>query len=194
MYLFFYENKATGSQIHRSFILIGPSVTMLFVCVQLSLPLSLGLLGALSIVRFRTPIKEPEEIGFLMLLIAASIGIATFNFLFVLLLYIAVFAALLLRAAGNRALPWTRHKGGVLLLNLSDEVYRENGDRLQELLKKQFKGLSLESMASTEGTTNLQYLFARESGSDWNTFQKSLHEAVPYNKMNMHLTSPARIP
>ena len=29
--------------------------------VLLSLPLSLGLLGALSIVRFRTPIKEPEE-------------------------------------------------------------------------------------------------------------------------------------
>ena len=42
-------------------LLIGPSVTLLFICVQLSLPLSLGLLGALSIVRFRVPIKEPEE-------------------------------------------------------------------------------------------------------------------------------------
>jgi hypothetical protein len=37
MYLFFYENRATGSQIHRAFALISPSVTMLFICVQLPL-------------------------------------------------------------------------------------------------------------------------------------------------------------
>ena len=38
--------------------------------------MSLGLLGALSIVRFRTPIKEPEEIGFLMVVIATSLAIS----------------------------------------------------------------------------------------------------------------------
>jgi len=31
------------------------------------------LLGALSIVRFRTPIKEPEEIGFIMLVVASAL-------------------------------------------------------------------------------------------------------------------------
>ena len=76
LYLYFYENRSTGSRIHRSFPLLGVSVTTLFVCIQFSLPLSLGLLGALSIVRFRTPIKEPEEIGFIMLVIAASIACA----------------------------------------------------------------------------------------------------------------------
>ncbi|MGK0301051.1 MAG: hypothetical protein ACI89X_001925, partial [Planctomycetota bacterium] len=67
-YSMFFERRSTGSDIHRAFPALGTAITGVFICLQFSLPLSLGLLGALSIVRFRTPIKEPEEIGFLMLL------------------------------------------------------------------------------------------------------------------------------
>src|SRR5688572_10498829 len=74
LYVHFYSNRATGSQVHRAFPLLGISITAIFVTIQFSLPLSLGLLGALSIVRFRTPIKEPEEIGFIMLVIAKPIS------------------------------------------------------------------------------------------------------------------------
>ena len=43
--------------------------------VKSSLALSLGLVGALSIVRFRTPIKEPEELAYLFLSIATGLGL-----------------------------------------------------------------------------------------------------------------------
>lgn len=43
--------------------------------VKSSLALSLGLVGALSIVRFRTPIKEPEELAYLFLSIAIGLGL-----------------------------------------------------------------------------------------------------------------------
>ena len=52
-----------------------------FLGIQTSIPLGLGLLGALSFVRFRTPVKDPAEIGFLLLLMAAAIGAATDNYL-----------------------------------------------------------------------------------------------------------------
>src|SRR6187397_1526430 len=97
LYLRFYSSRATGSQVYRAFPLLGLSITAIFICVQFSLALSLGLLGALSIVRFRTPIKEPEEIAFLMLVIATSICTATFNLLFlVAILAIAVGALFLI--------------------------------------------------------------------------------------------------
>ena len=53
---------------------------MLIVCliisiVKSSLALSLGLVGALSIVRFRTPIKEPEELVYLFMAIAVGLGL-----------------------------------------------------------------------------------------------------------------------
>ena len=42
--------------------------------VKSSLALSLGLVGALSVIRFRTPIKEPEDLAYLFLSIALGIG------------------------------------------------------------------------------------------------------------------------
>ncbi len=56
LYSRFYKERSTGSRIYRVFPLLGISVTAIFITIQFSLPLSLGLLGALSIVRFRTPI------------------------------------------------------------------------------------------------------------------------------------------
>ena len=43
--------------------------------VKSSLALSLGLVGALSIVRFRTPIKEPEELAYIFLAIAIGLAL-----------------------------------------------------------------------------------------------------------------------
>ncbi len=77
--------------------LLGLSITAIFVTVQFSLPLSIGLLGALSIVRFRTPVKEPEEIGILMVVVAAAIASATFKLQFLGVLLAATFAALALQ-------------------------------------------------------------------------------------------------
>jgi hypothetical protein len=51
-------------------------VFLVIIVVKSSLALSLGLVGALSIVRFRTPIKEPEELVYLFLAIAIGLGYA----------------------------------------------------------------------------------------------------------------------
>ncbi len=102
LYVHFYSNRATGSQVHRAFPLLGISITSIFITIQFSLPLSLGLLGALSIVRFRTPIKEPEEIGFIMLVIATSIAVATFKLAFVGVIFVIALAALFGQIAARR--------------------------------------------------------------------------------------------
>ena len=51
-------------------------ITVLIISiVKSSLALSLGLVGALSIVRFRTAIKEPEELIYLFMAIAIGLGL-----------------------------------------------------------------------------------------------------------------------
>ncbi len=69
-------SQSLGGKTHVGSVLplIGLTVFMVIVVVKSSLALSLGLVGALSIVRFRTPIKEPEELGFLFLTIAVGLG------------------------------------------------------------------------------------------------------------------------
>ncbi len=55
------------------FILL--TTVLIITIVKSSLALSLGLVGALSIVRFRTPIKEPEELAYLFVSIAVGLGL-----------------------------------------------------------------------------------------------------------------------
>lgn len=59
----------------KNFILLAMSTMLIITIVKSSLALSLGLVGALSIVRFRAPIKEPEELVYLFLTIAIGLGL-----------------------------------------------------------------------------------------------------------------------
>ena len=56
-----------------SYILL--TTVLVISIVKSSLALSLGLVGALSIVRFRTPIKEPEELAYIFLSIALGLAL-----------------------------------------------------------------------------------------------------------------------
>jgi hypothetical protein len=58
----------------RNFLPIAATTMLVITIVKSSLALSLGLVGALSIVRFRAAIKEPEELAFLFLAIGAGLG------------------------------------------------------------------------------------------------------------------------
>mgnify|MGYP003345424280 CR=1 FL=1 len=51
----------------NSFILLGITTTIVITVVKFSFALSLGLVGALSIVRFRAAIRDPEELVYLFL-------------------------------------------------------------------------------------------------------------------------------
>ncbi len=158
LYRVFYENRGTGSHVHKAFPLLGISITALFVAIQVSIPLSLGLLGALSIIRFRTPIKEPEEVGFIMLVIAGSVCAATFHFDFLVILYVvAVVALLLVRWA--RARRWMPCDG-VLIVSVRDDKAANLPALLASALGGRVRRWSLESSASRDGLTRIQMVFS----------------------------------
>ena len=92
-----FVDREKGIQVHKSFPILGPAVTAIFLVIQFSLPLSLGLLGALSFVRFRTPIKEPEEIGYILIVISTSLACAVFKFDIAILLLATLLVVVLLQ-------------------------------------------------------------------------------------------------
>ena len=50
----------------KNFVVLGITTTIVIMIVKNSIALSLGLVGALSIVRFRAAIKEPEELVYFL--------------------------------------------------------------------------------------------------------------------------------
>ena len=70
--------------------ILATVVFLVILVVKSSLALSLGLVGALSIVRFRTPIKEPEELVYLFLAIAIGLGYAAGQTLLTSVIFLSI--------------------------------------------------------------------------------------------------------
>lgn len=84
------------SQIGSILPILSVTIFLIIVVVKSSIALSLGLVGALSIVRFRTPIKEPEELIYLFISIAIGLGFGSGQTLITLILTISIFCIILL--------------------------------------------------------------------------------------------------
>ncbi len=184
LYLTFYRNKSTGSQIHRAFPLLGVSITTIFICIQFSLPLSLGLLGALSIVRFRTPIKEPEEIGFIMLIVAASICCATFNWVFLGVLLFVTFIGLIILKYGPGLIIRNYHDG-MLLITLPTKEYKTFHKNISGYLKNQFPKGETESILENEEESIISFSFSNINKNSIPDIQSDLREISENIKSNI---------
>lgn len=190
LYRFFYERRGTGSQVHRAFPLLAVSVTTLFIGVQISIPLSLGLLGSLSIIRFRTPVKEPEEVGFIMLVIAASIAAATFNFMLIVYLYVAALICLLVMR-GAASLRWLK-RDGLLVLSLPENEASGSFAAIRAYLDAHMREVRLESVATHAGTTTYQFVF-NGLGGDPAEFESGLRSTAAFSSVNLFLDRPGGI-
>jgi hypothetical protein len=73
-YIKFSSTLSNRMNFSKNFVLLGATTCIIIVIVKNSLALSLGLVGALSIVRFRAAIKEPEELVYLFLVISVGLG------------------------------------------------------------------------------------------------------------------------
>lgn len=184
MYDYFYGSENVGAGVQRSFLILGPAITALFLGIQFSLPLSLGLLGSLSIVRFRTPVKDPAEIGFIMLLIAGSIGSATFNYLLVGILFIIVFMALMGRRLVNRRSISGR---GSLIVNLDSPNSTDLEGKLTSFITGKLRGVRLESISTSPDGASLHYQFDKSTKFEWGVFTSELVRAAAPVKVTVYI-------
>ena len=137
----------------RVFVFISATTLLVIAVVQSSLALSLGLVGALSIIRFRTPIKEPEELAYLFLSIGLGLGMGANQRLITVLVFVVILAYMALVSAGQ-----TNGLPPRLLVHLSGNLgAREGGSTesvLRELLRSAEEGSSRVDLrrVDTEGS------------------------------------------
>jgi uncharacterized membrane protein YhiD involved in acid resistance len=74
VFIRFGNTASNRRQFGRIFFMVTVCTTLIIAVIKSSIALSLGLVGALSIVRFRAAIKEPEELAYLFLCVAIGLG------------------------------------------------------------------------------------------------------------------------
>ncbi len=108
----------------RVFPIYSIALFLIITVIQSSIALSLGLVGALSIIRFRTAIKEPEQLIYLLMCTGIGIGAAA-NQLEAVLIGTAIFSFLsfwMNRKYNNFTSSSELHNGQILILETNKYI------------------------------------------------------------------------
>lgn len=138
-----------------NFVLVAMTTMVIISIVKSSLALSLGLVGALSIVRFRAAIKEPEELAYLFLNIAIGLGFGANQRVVTIVGFVLIIT-----------IVWLKHfkLGAEEINNLHLTISSENRDEIKleqivDVLKKHARAVELkrfdETKSIVEGAFNV---------------------------------------
>jgi hypothetical protein len=144
-----------------TFIPLAIITTLVITVIKFSLALSLGLVGALSIVRFRAAIKEPEELVYLFFVIAIGLSNGANQFLLSILATILISSFLFIRSfyfrKKNKDAFFSADSNILNISILNNEKFKI--DSLIEDIKKNFMYLKLKSANIEEKESNYVFWF-----------------------------------
>ena len=147
IYKLTYSGVMYSSSFGVTLVALTMITTLVILAVTSNVVLSLGMVGALSIVRFRTAIKEPLDIAFLFWSLAAGIVLAAG------MLPLAIFGSVLI---GVILLIFANHKDMsnpyIVVLRCDDHDSEQNA---LDFLKQRVKKLTVKSKTAQRGLVEL---------------------------------------
>tara|TARA_B100000795_G_C22751160_1_gene419490 strand:+ start:206 stop:898 length:693 start_codon:yes stop_codon:yes gene_type:complete len=126
-------------QISNMMPILAGTTFLVILIVKSSLALSLGLVGALSIVRFRTPIKEPEDLVYLFLSIGLGIGFGAYQVLSTLIIFFIIIIFIWLKKSNFDDIQ-SDYNFDILFKN--NDMYQKNIDEINNILKKNTESIN----------------------------------------------------
>src|SRR3989344_8397503 len=146
MYVRYGTSLSNRIKFSGNFVMLCATTTLIITVVKSSLALSLGLVGALSIIRFRTAIKEPEELAYLFFVIAIGLGLGASQFLITIIAFVIISVLIVIRS-------WTHKKEESQNLFISINVKNSKEATLKQItdiLKQNCYAVSLKRFDQTE--------------------------------------------
>lgn len=153
------SSVSNRSQFANNFILLALTTMLIITIVKSSIALSLGLVGALSIVRFRAAIKEPEELIYLFLVIAIGLGMGADQAAITIVAFLLIMSILIIKSKLSG-------KGGNMRRNqmqLSITTDPVSMEGINKVLSENMKIVDLKRMSQNKDKMYLSYALESEN-------------------------------
>tara|TARA_B110000858_G_C17721083_1_gene435267 strand:- start:92 stop:811 length:720 start_codon:yes stop_codon:yes gene_type:complete len=161
------------------FVPLAIITTLVITVVKFSLALSLGLVGALSIVRFRAAIKEPEELVYLFFVIGVGLAMGANQFLVAIIATVLTVTILVLRKIyTDKNSINTISENSINILQIQT---KKDAEKLINDLKKDVKYLNLKSFSSDANLNQYNFWFDIESKNLFH-FMKKIEKITSRDK------------
>ena len=159
----------------KNFVVLGITTCLVITIVKSSLALSLGLVGALSIVRFRAAIKEPEELIYLFLVISTGLGLGANQVKITILgVTIALIIIIIFSFFSNKKIKNLHlnifQLSFVLNKNITDEIF----SKILLILNKNCKEIDFISMSSEKNESSIHFEISPNSVKSISSINKEL--------------------
>jgi len=139
------------------FVPIAMTTMIIITIVKSSLALSLGLVGALSIVRFRAAIKEPEELAYLFVCIAIGLGYGANQINVTIIGFLmTIMAIALIRRSAFKA-----EKSNVMFLTISKKPKSKSKldiNKMLKILEKNTAEIDLKRLDESPSTNEISFI------------------------------------
>lgn len=177
------NNKENFSDI---FVLLAITTTVVITVVKYSLALSLGLVGALSIVRFRAAIKEPEELVYLFLII--GIGLAAGSNQYQVAIILITFSYFVIFLENKFRKKKIIANTEILNIEIDAHEYDEFLIHLNKLINANQLEISLKSLNKQDDKMYITYLVKNiYKITDFNNFVSELKK-MPFKNFNFNFS------
>ncbi|VAW17541.1 hypothetical protein MNBD_BACTEROID03-1951 [hydrothermal vent metagenome] len=151
VYSKFGGSLSNRDKLAQTLILLSMTTMIIITIVKSSLALSLGLVGALSIVRFRTAVKEPEELAYFFIAISIGLGFGADQKVIVLVGVAFVLLFIILTGKMNRKNNAQQN----LVLTLSGTDKRIDETLVLETLKEHCSRVDLKRIDESNNLSEL---------------------------------------
>lgn len=154
-----------------------PSITSIItLLISSNIALSLGMIGALSIVRFRTPVKSPLELVMFFALITIGIGVAV-NYKFSILLTLIIIIVLFIFSSLQN---YYKKRDKVFLISSYDEGTPNNVLEVKSKKKIEYldNSKNLESYYFNKNENSYNYRLLLDSKADLNYIKDKLEKNI----------------
>ncbi|MBT4338456.1 MAG: DUF4956 domain-containing protein [Bacteroidetes bacterium] len=146
VYIKFGNSLSNRKDFSRNFLLITMTTVLMITIVKSSLALSLGLVGALSIIRFRAAIKEPEELAYLFLAIAMGLGFGANQTIVTIIAFFVILSIIILAKINSNKYDENQN----LHLTISSDNTKELGiEKIVDILKEHCETVDLKRLHET---------------------------------------------
>ena len=148
----------------ETFVPLAIITTLVITVVKFSLALSLGLVGALSIVRFRAAIKEPEELVYLFFIIGVGLAAGANQFLIAIIATFITIIILYIRKIYNDWIgknDYLDTSTNILQIQITGQNH--NSEKIISDIKKNVDYLNLKSFSSDNELKQFNFWFDVEN-------------------------------
>lgn len=174
-YIRFGNSITNRKRFANIFLPLALATMLIITIVKSSIALSLGLVGALSIVRFRAAIKDPEELTYLFLVIGVGLGTGAGQ---TRITTLATLLILLLLFVNQRIRGEARFKSDdKLYVNISTNITEITP--INDILKSTFTYVELKRFDTLESGLEISYICKANDVAQIDAARKALLELSP---------------